>query len=90
MHPECSFAAMNNGRPLASKRTELGRTQRTDLVYRSFGVTPGSTRRARADDVLDAYALLWSAERFAMHEHVTMPAGEVRRDATGLAMRIVV
>ena len=42
---------------------------------------------ARFDDVLDAHAVLWSAERFARGAHVTF--GDGRRDARGILMRIV-
>ncbi|CAB4870286.1 unannotated protein [freshwater metagenome] len=90
MHPECSFLMMNVGVALTSKHVSLGREQRSALVRQYFDVTPTAPRGARLDDVLDAYALLWSAERFAREEHRTFPAGDPDRDGRGLLMRIVV
>ena len=90
MHPECSFVAMNSGETLASKHTSLGIEQRSRLVESHFGVTPIPLQFARIDDVLDAYAVLWSAERFAVGIHRTMPEHNEQRDARGLLMRIVV
>jgi predicted RNase H-like nuclease len=90
MHPECSFLAMHNDEALASKHTSFGIEQRTRLVESHFGVTPIPLRFARIDDVLDAYAVLWSAERFAAGTHRTMPAHDEQRDTRGLLMRIVV
>ena len=50
-------------------------------------------RGARVDDVLDAFAVLWSAERFARGEHVVLgrdaQQGLVMHDERGLPMRIV-
>ena len=90
MHPECSFLAMNNDEPLASKHTSVGIEQRTRLVESHFAITPIPLRFARIDDVLDAYAVLWSAERFAAGKHRTMPEHHEQRDARDLLMRIVV
>ena len=44
-------------------------------------------RGARFDDVLDAYAVLWTTERFARGEHVSF--GDGARDERGILMRIV-
>ena len=90
IHPECSFLMMNHTRPLDSKHIASGREQRVELIRRFFSVTPVAPRGARLDDVLDAYAVLWSTERFACGEHLTMPANATHRDARGIAMRIVV
>lgn len=95
MHPECSFLAMrnldsNDAPPLASKHTLLGREQRTALIRRAFGTIPHVPRGAQLDDVLDAYAVLWSAERFARDDHFTLQGPTAERDARGLLMRIVV
>lgn len=88
-HPECSFAAMNGDRPLVSKHSPIGLVERTALIRRWLGVEPTPVRGARHDDVLDAYALLWTAERFQRGEHQTFPADGEERDQRGLAMRIV-
>jgi predicted RNase H-like nuclease len=95
IHPECSFlmmrqTMMNDTQPLDSKHIARGREQRVDLVRRFFALTPVALRGARLDDVLDAYAVLWSTERFARSTHQTMPVARTQRDARGIAMRIVV
>jgi predicted RNase H-like nuclease len=86
VHPECSFVLMAGGAPLPSKHTAEGLTTRAALLLPEFGpVAP--LRGARFDDVLDAYAVLWSAERFARGEHVSF--GDGARDERGILMRIV-
>jgi predicted RNase H-like nuclease len=87
IHPECSFRVMA-GEPLPSKHTVDGLRLRRDLLLPEFGaVVDQRPRGAVVDDVLDAYAVLWSAERFARGDHVTLGDGSV--DALGLPMRIV-
>jgi predicted RNase H-like nuclease len=87
IHPECSFRVMA-GEPLPSKHTANGIERRRALLLPRFGpVVDERPRGAAADDVLDAYAVLWSAERFARGEHLTLGDGSV--DELGLPMRIV-
>jgi predicted RNase H-like nuclease len=87
IHPECAFVAMA-GRPLPPKRTDEGRDVRRRLLQELFGpIVTTRLRYARTDDVLDAFAVLWSTERFARGEHVTH--GGSARDSRGLPMRIV-
>ena len=75
-------------RPLPSKHTADGIERRRALLLPRFGpVVDARPRGAAADDVLDAYAVLWSAERFARGEHLTLGDGSV--DELGLPMRIV-
>src|SRR5262249_5001581 len=88
-HPECSFALLNGGTPLASKHTRVGVAERVALIEREFGVIPARLPRTDIDDVLDAYAVLWTAERFARGVHQEFPAHR-EVDADGRAMRIVV
>jgi predicted RNase H-like nuclease len=87
IHPECAFARMNHDTPLAPKRTVKGVDQRRALLRTAGFDLPGVPRGAAVDDLLDAYAVLWSAERFDRGEHVTFTDGT--RDARGLLMRIV-
>lgn len=57
-HPELSFAKMNGGEPvLSKKRKPEGRADRLKLLA-AFGLSPLSTKLkgAKADDVLDAIA----------------------------------
>ena len=87
IHPECSFRVMA-GAPLPSKHTADGIDRRRALLLPRFGpVVDARPTGAAADDVLDAYAVLWSAERFARGEHLTLGDGSV--DELGLPMRIV-
>jgi predicted RNase H-like nuclease len=90
VHPECSFAAINDGRVLPRKRSLEGIALRTASIERVLGSTPLAVRGARRDDTLDAYAVLWTAERFARGTHRVMPAGSDQRDHRGVPMRIIV
>jgi predicted RNase H-like nuclease len=86
IHPECAFSRME-GRVLGPKRSAAGCAERLSLVERRFGAIEIHMRGAAADDVLDAYAVLWSAMRYAENEHVEL--GDGARDHYGLPMRIV-
>lgn len=88
VHPECSFQSMA-GRSLPSKHTREGLSARAALVERHLGITPEAVRGAGMDDVLDAYAALWTTERFASGAHMALPDVPVR-DRWGTLMRIVV
>ena len=88
VHPEVSFAMWNGGEALvASKRSKEGLEARRALVSAHFGAIPDVPRGAREDDVLDALAALWTAERIANGRAQTL--GDARADLTGLPMRIV-
>jgi predicted RNase H-like nuclease len=96
VHPEVCFWAWNGGVAIrASKKTVAGQRERLALVEAHFGA--GSfTRvqrrlaplRAPADDILDAFAALWTAERIASGVARTLPE-QPRRDALGLRMEMV-
>jgi predicted RNase H-like nuclease len=87
VHPECSFRLLAR-EELPSKHTSAGRARRRALVQSEFGAIPTPPRGATEVDLLDAYAVLWSTERFSRAEHETL--GDHARDARGLVMRIVV
>ena len=66
-HPECSFALMKGAPLLHAKKTRPGELERRRLLSPRFdhiSDLPGAAR----DDLLDAHALLWSAERAAHGE----------------------
>ena len=86
IHPECAFARMA-GHVLESKHTPQGQSARAALIDAQFGPINRRVRGAAADDVLDAYAVLWSVLRFIRGEHVVF--GDNERDDLGLLMRIV-
>src|SRR4051812_14610490 len=76
VHPEVTFVALNEGRPLPRKRSYNGVATRQALL-RAAGVEPpamieaGDT--APIDDVLDAAAAAWSEERKRRGEARSLP-----------------
>lgn len=87
VHPETSFSAIARG-PLPPKSSAEGLDARRRLLAPIFGRVDESMRGAAPADVLDAYAALWTAERFAAGCHDVLGNGE--RDERGLVMRLVV
>jgi predicted RNase H-like nuclease len=88
VHPEVSFA-MWSASPLAdSKHTREGAALRRALVSAHFGSVPDVPRGASENDLLDAMAALWTAER--IHAGRAHSLGDAHVDVTGLPMRIVV
>lgn len=93
VHPEVTFAAMAGGRLAHAKKTPEGRAERLALLAPAFGDAPaqagaGILRRHLAlDDVLDAFAALWTARRVASGASRALP-DPPPRDAAGLPMAI--
>lgn len=94
VHPESSFAQWNGGAPIpAGKKTREGRLQRSRLVdarwpgLREAFLALTLRREVAEDDVLDAFAALWSAERHARGEALCLPE-RPQRDTRGLTMAI--
>jgi predicted RNase H-like nuclease len=100
VHPECSFALMNGGVALAaSKKRVAGRRARLDLLQRRWA--PGVDLEAivaraveefgrgsvASDDVIDAMAACWSAER-VRDGIASVLAEDEEADPRGLVMRI--
>jgi predicted RNase H-like nuclease len=95
VHPEVSFHAMNGERPLvAAKKRLQGVQERVALLERAWGADIRGIVAARrdpaiaTDDLLDALAACWTAERVAKGQGERLPA-EAVRDARGLRMEIV-
>ncbi len=95
VHPELCFYLMAGRQPVvAGKRTDEGSKTRRRLLKPVFGQwLPGalSDRRklhCEEDDILDAFAALWTAERIARGVAQTIPATPPR-DAFGLRMEMV-
>jgi predicted RNase H-like nuclease len=70
VHPEVSFASWNGSPALHSKKDVHGHEQRRALIAEHFGpeafasvVAQIDTRKVTVDDIADAFAALWSAER---------------------------
>ena len=95
VHPEVCFHRWNGGRPMEHpKRSFDGHRDRRLLVEEAFGpvyerVRQAHSRKAVADDdILDAFAALWTAQRITEGRAVTIPA-EPPRDGEGLPMEMV-
>ncbi len=94
-HPELSFATWNGGAPMSRpKRSADGRAERRALVD---GTWPGAVGTAlehlprgayALDDLLDAFAVLWTARRLAQGTARYVPE-RPPSDGTGLSMGIV-
>ena len=96
VHPEISFMTWNQGAALRErKRSAAGKATRAALIASRFGkhaFDEVRVRHGRAqvadDDINDAFAALWTAERIANGTAVVIPA-QVERDAAGLRMEIL-
>lgn len=88
VHPELAFMAMNDGAAIAEpKRSAEGRAIRIALLERHAVAIPDKPRGAAMDDLLDACALLWSAQRIAVGTNAqALPRAP--RDVRGLAMQV--
>lgn len=78
-HPECSFAEMNDGQPLAApKHTWQGLHDRLELLsHHGIDLRDAPLgevgRRAAPDDVVDAAATAWTAGRVAEGRARSLP-----------------
>jgi predicted RNase H-like nuclease len=95
VHPEVSFFHIAGGRPMRlAKRRLPGRNERLALLRPIFGEVPvqavQALRRhgALPDDVLDAFAALWTARRILAGQAIVLPE-QPPRDGAGLPMQIV-
>jgi predicted RNase H-like nuclease len=76
VHPELSFTTMAGRAVLPRKRTWDGLWQRDDLLRAQGIELPRSlpeTTGAAPDDVLDAAAVAWTAQRYARGDAVSLP-----------------
>ena len=94
IHPEVCFYAWA-GQPMQhGKRTREGRAERLALVEDHFRGAFDPIRRqvpnrqAADDDLLDAFAALWTAERIVLGTASTVPAAPLE-DRFGLRMEMV-
>jgi predicted RNase H-like nuclease len=93
VHPEVCFAAMNGDRPLGHGKTSReGRAERCALLRAKWNCDVdriASERRpgAKADDVLDAMAAAWTAERVL--RGAAQRFSTAVSDGRGLRMEIV-
>ena len=80
VHPELCFRAMNGGESIASgKRTKEGQDARYGLLWDHGYRVPDELlerwpkRIVAADDILDAHAACWTAERILKGEAMQIP-----------------
>lgn len=91
VHPEVSFALWRGAPIVEKKKTKEGAAIRRALVEAEFGALPAHTYRRKdlaPDDLLDAFAALWTARRIVAGTARTF-AGDPAHDDEGLPMRIV-
>lgn len=95
VHPEVCFWCWNASRAMAhSKKEPPGRTERESLVVPYFGQAYGLARASlpgggfASDDLIDAFAALWTAERIAKGVAMVLPSSPPV-DRFGLRMEIV-
>lgn len=93
IHPELCFTALNEGRPLPeSKHNKRGRKMRRDLLSshgygRLIDVALADASRPDEEDVLDACAACWTAERILRGVAERIPEQPVY-DSRGLSMEM--
>ena len=89
VHPEVSFRAMNEFRPLRyRKKSAGGALERLDLL-RVHGIALDGLDAAASvplDDVLDAAAAAWSAHRIALGTARSLPAPPERIEGRDVAI----
>ena len=95
VHPEVTFSQWRGTPIVEPKKSTSGFAIRRALVAEHFSANAYDTVRARYtrreaanDDILDAFAALWTAERIRSGESRTLPA-QPPIDSAGLPMRIV-
>jgi predicted RNase H-like nuclease len=95
VHPEVSFFHMNRHSPLPDgKKTGAGQARRLNLLQPHFGSFVNSALEAGKqpgcanDDILDAFAAMWTAERI-VRGTASQIAHPPRVDSFGLSMEIV-
>jgi predicted RNase H-like nuclease len=84
VHPEVSFREMSGSALQRSKKTWAGQQERMELLARegiSIPADIGPAGSCPADDVLDAAAAAWSANRIARGHGQPLPPGAARMGA---------
>jgi len=98
VHPEVSFCCLNRDTPLKTrKKRSEGKSERTSLIDGVYGQgTCAQLKQSLAsydgwdvDDLLDACAAFWTAERIMDGISKSLPIGQDEIDSTGLSMRII-
>ena len=96
VHPECSFRSMAPEEVFVSKKTAVGASQRIEALSAWAGMPDFNASVALMvphgvplDDVLDAAAAAWTAERWREGRELVLPADSpAPLDERGLGMQI--
>jgi len=95
VHPELTFSTWSGAPILPAKRTPKGHAIRRALIAKHFGLLAFESardqvqlRHASNDDIADAFAALWTAQRIANGKSQTLPL-DPPLDRLGLPMRMV-
>jgi predicted RNase H-like nuclease len=94
VHPEVSFLFLNGRQPMShSKKRRAGRDERLGVLREPFGDAVDAALAAglvgcQTDDVLDAFAAVWTAARVLRGQSVTIPE-RPPRDRFALPMEMV-
>jgi predicted RNase H-like nuclease len=94
VHPEVCFYFMANRQAMAHpKKTASGRAERLKLLTEHFGSVVSSSFEQKPhgcgqDDLMDAFAALWTAQRIASGAAVSLPE-DPDVDRLGLPMEIM-
>ncbi|MBI2433807.1 MAG: DUF429 domain-containing protein [Candidatus Hydrogenedentes bacterium] len=95
IHPEVCFWAWNGEKPMANnKKIPAGRAEREGLVRRRYSEAYDAVRLklpldcCANDDILDAFAALWSAERLVEGKALILPSSPPL-DSFGLRMEMI-
>ncbi len=90
VHPELCFYEMAGGAAAKHrKKSTAGRTERIHLLSATgFRAPSHAPSGAAMDDVLDALAACWTAQRIHARTAIQLPAGAVPLDARGLRMEL--
>jgi predicted RNase H-like nuclease len=89
VHPEVSFRAMNDGKPLGHRKKSAGGAIERINLFELHGMELGDLGRAAAaplDDVLDAGAAAWSAHRIALGQQDSLPDPPETTDGLSVAI----
>jgi predicted RNase H-like nuclease len=95
VHPEVCFRAWNGAPLMESKKSGTGFSTRFGLVESAFPGVFGRIRNeirrrdAGDDDILDAFAALWTANRILQGTAISLPGPNPPRDSAGLPMRML-
>jgi predicted RNase H-like nuclease len=95
VHPELCFYFLAGRRPMKyGKKSRDGQSERASVLEGEFGhviqqaAAAKRTLRCAVDDVFDAFAALWTAERISKGLAETIPAAP-SRDCFGLRMEML-